>query len=101
MSQEQIKALIEALKSNPQLQQKLSTATSIEEATTLAAEAGYSISVDDITQAVSSSSLELSDAELEAVAGGGWGQLIKSLRNGGESCGHAVQKLTCNIIEKL
>jgi predicted ribosomally synthesized peptide with nif11-like leader len=98
MSQEQIKALIEAIKSNPELQQHFANATSIEEAARMATDAGFTITAADIAQALASGNIELTDAELEYVAGGGMGQLIKSFKNGGESCGNAVQKLTCNII---
>lgn len=101
MSQDQLQALIEAIKNNPQLQQQLSTASSIEEAAGIASEAGFNISSDDINQAIASSGLELTDSELEAVAGGGYGDLIKSLADGGQSCGNAVQELTCNMISVI
>jgi predicted ribosomally synthesized peptide with nif11-like leader len=101
MTQEQIQALIQAVSSSPDLQQKLAAATNIEDAARIAAEAGFELSSDDINEAINGASVELTDAELETVAGGSWGQLIKSLINGGESCGNAVQKLTCNVIEKI
>jgi predicted ribosomally synthesized peptide with nif11-like leader len=101
MTQEQIQALIQAVSSSPDLKQKLAAATSIEDAARIAAEAGFELSSDDINEAINGASVELTDAELEMVAGGSWGQLIKSIANGGDSCGHAVQKLTCNIVEKI
>jgi len=101
MNQQQIQALTDAVRSNPDLQSKLSAVTSFEEAAKLASEAGFPISPDELKQNIESGTVELTDSELEFVAGGGWGKLINSIRNGGESCGNAVQKLTCNIIEKL
>lgn len=101
MTQEQIQALIQAVSSSPELQQKLAAATNIDDAARIAAEAGFELSSDDINEAITGASIELTDAELEMVAGGGWGQLIKSIINGGDSCGNAVQKLTCNIKENI
>jgi predicted ribosomally synthesized peptide with nif11-like leader len=99
MTEQQIQAMIEAVKSKPELQSKLQTITNFEEAAALAAEAGFSVSVEELKQSIESGGVELTDSELETVAGGGWGKLIKSIIDGGESCGHAIQKLTCNIIE--
>jgi predicted ribosomally synthesized peptide with nif11-like leader len=99
MTPEQIQSMVEAVKSKPELQSRLQTITSFEEAAALAKEAGFTISSEQLKQSVENGSVELSDSELETVAGGGWGKLIKSIADGGESCGHAIQKLTCNIIE--
>ena len=99
MTEQQIQAMIEAVKSKPELQDKLKTITNFEEAAALAEEAGFSVSVEELKRSIESGGVELTDSELETVAGGGWGKLIKSIANGGESCGHAIQKLTCNIIE--
>ena len=97
MTQEQIQALIQAVRSSPELQQKLAAATNTDDAARVATEAGFELSSDDINEAITVTSIELTDADLEMVAGGGWGGLIKSLANGGDSCGNAVQKLACNI----
>lgn len=97
MTQEQIQALIQAVRSSPELQQKLAAATNNDDAARIATEAGFELSSDDINKAITGTSIELTDAELEMVAGGGWGALIKSLANGGDSCGNDVQNLTCNI----
>jgi predicted ribosomally synthesized peptide with nif11-like leader len=99
MTEQQIQAMIEAVKSKPELQDKLKTITNFEEAAALAEEAGFSVSVEELKRSIESGGVELTDSELETVAGGGWGKLIKSIADGGESCGHAIQKLTCNIIE--
>ena len=66
MSEEQLKAFLEKVKSDTNLQEKLKAADDAEAVAEIAKEAGFSISVDDITQAQS----ELSDEELEGVAGG-------------------------------
>ena len=97
MTQEQIQALIQAVRSSPELQQKLAAATNNDDAARIAAEAGFELSSDDINEAITGTSIELTDAELEMVAGGGWGDLVGSFANNGDSCGNAVQKLTCNI----
>ena len=66
MSEEQLKAFLEKVKSDTNLQEKLKAADDAEAVAEIAKEAGFSISVDDITQAQS----ELSDQDLEGVAGG-------------------------------
>lgn len=99
MTPEQIQSMVEAVKSKPELQSRLQSITTFEEAAALAEQAGFSISPEQLKQSIENGSVELSDSELETVAGGGWGKLIKSIADGGESCGHAIQKLTCNIIE--
>jgi len=101
MTPEQIQSMIEAVKSKPELQSKLQTITSFEEAAAIAEEAGFTLSPEELKQSVENGSVELTDMELESVAGGGWGKLIKSIANGGESCGNAVQKLTCNVIDVI
>jgi predicted ribosomally synthesized peptide with nif11-like leader len=101
MTQDQIQAFIDAVKANPELQQNLAASTSFEDAARIAREAGLGVSSEQLSQALEVGSVELSDAELEVVAGGGWGKLIKSLIDGGESCGHAVQKLTCKAIDAI
>ena len=66
MSEEQLKAFLEKVKSDTNLQEKMKAADDAEAVAEIAKEAGFSISVDDITQA----QFELSDQELEGVAGG-------------------------------
>ena len=70
MSEEQLKAFIEKVKGDTSLQEKLKTAADADAVTAIAKEAGFSISADDINKAQS----ELSDEELEGVAGGVTGQ---------------------------
>ena len=66
MSEEQLKAFLEKVKGDTSLQEKLKAAADANAVTAIAKEAGFSISADDLTNAQS----ELSDQELEGVAGG-------------------------------
>ena len=67
MSEEQLKAFLEKVKADTSLQEKLKAEGA--DPVAIAKEAGFMISADDITQAKS----EISEKELEGVAGGGWG----------------------------
>ncbi|AII43720.1 hypothetical protein KR100_10145 [Synechococcus sp. KORDI-100] len=69
MSEEQLKAFLEKLKADTSLQEKLNTTASAEAAIEIAKEAGFSINAEDI-QSMQSGTVELSDHELEQVAGG-------------------------------
>ena len=66
MSEEQLKAFLEKVKADTSLQQKLKGAADTNAVTAIAKEAGFSISADDLKNAQS----ELSEEELEGVAGG-------------------------------
>ena len=66
MSEEQLKAFLEKVKADTSLQEKLKSASDADAVVVIAKEAGFSISADDLKNAQS----ELSDEELEAVAGG-------------------------------
>ena len=70
MSKEQLKAFLEKVKSDTDMQEKLKATTSPEAAIEIAKEAGFSITAEDI-QSMQSQSGEVSDEELEAAAGGG------------------------------
>ncbi|EAU74594.1 Nif11-like leader peptide family natural product precursor [Synechococcus sp. RS9916] len=67
MSEEQLKAFLEKVKGDTSLQEKLKAAADADAVTAIANEAGFSISANDLTKLQS----ELSDEELEGVAGGG------------------------------
>ena len=69
MSKEQLKAFLEKVKSNAELQEKLKAAASPEAALQIAKEAGFSITAEDI-QSMQSATVEVSDDELEGAAGG-------------------------------
>ena len=66
MSEEQLKAFMEKAQGDTSLQEKLKAAADADAVAAIAKEAGFSISADDLTNAQS----ELSDQELERVAGG-------------------------------
>ena len=67
MSEEQLKAFLEKLKGDTNLQAKLKAAADSDAVLAIAKEAGFSISADDLKNAQS----EISEEELEGVAGGG------------------------------
>jgi len=66
MSEDQLKAFMEAVNSDPSLQEKLKSAGDVKDVVGIAKGAGFAISVEDLQNSQS----ELSDAELESVAGG-------------------------------
>ena len=66
MSEEQLKAFLEKVQVDTSLQERLKAAVDADAVTAIAKESGFSISADDLTKAQS----ELSDEELEGVAGG-------------------------------
>ncbi len=67
MSEEQLKAFLEKVKGDTSLQGKLKAAADTNAVAAIAKEAGFSISADDLKNTQS----ELSEEELEDVAGGG------------------------------
>jgi predicted ribosomally synthesized peptide with nif11-like leader len=68
MSEEQLRAFLEAVKADAGLQLKLKGAADIDAAVALAKEAGFVISVEELEAAAKA--VELSEEELESVAGG-------------------------------
>ena len=66
MSEEQFKAFLEKVQSDTSLQVKLKAAADANAVVSIAKEAGFSISADDLKNAQS----EISEEELESVAGG-------------------------------
>ena len=70
MSEEQLNAFLEKVKSDTELQEKLKAAASPEAAVEIAKDAGFSITAEDI-QSKASATVELSDDELEGASGGG------------------------------
>ena len=69
MSEEQLKAFLEKVKSDTSLQEKLKDASDVDAALAIAKEAGFAITAEDI-QSMQSATMELTDDELEGVAGG-------------------------------
>ena len=70
MSEEQLKAFLEKVQSDTELQEKLKIASSSEAAIEIAKETGFVITTEDIQ---SMQSAKVSDEELEGAAGGGSG----------------------------
>ena len=68
MSEEQLKAFLEQVKTDTSLQEKLKAAADADAALAIAKEAGFAITAEDIQSMQSAT--DLSDAELEGVAGG-------------------------------
>ena len=66
ISEEQLKAFLEAVKADAGLQEKLKAATDAAGAVAIARAAGYVISVEELQRAQS----EVSEEELESMAGG-------------------------------
>lgn len=81
MSEKQLKAFREAVKSDTRLQEKLEAATGYDAAVTIANEAGFSVCIADFQASMG----ELSDEDLEAVTGGegdaSWGQWWKNVKD--------------------
>ena len=70
MSEEQLAALLAKLKEDAGLQEKLKGAADLDAAVALAKEAGFDVSKADWLKYQANQTLELSDEELEEVAGG-------------------------------
>ena len=70
MPEEQLKAFLEAVKSDVGLQEKLKGAADLDAALELVKEAGFDVSKADLLRYQANQTLELSDEELEGVAGG-------------------------------
>ena len=68
MSEEQLKAFLDKLKADTSLQEKLKAAADSDAVLAIAKEAGFMISAEDLA---SGEPLELSEKELEGLAGGG------------------------------
>ena len=70
MSEEQLSALLAKIKQDAGLKEKLKGAANIDAAVAMAKEAGFDVSKADWLKYQSKKTLELSDEELERVAGG-------------------------------
>ena len=82
MSEEQLAALLAKLKDDAGLQEKLKGAADLDAAVAMAKEAGFDVSKADWLRHQAKQTLELSDEELEKVAGGtpdqcGFGKLMR------------------------
>ena len=72
MSEEQLTALLAKLKEDAGLQEKLKGAAVLDAAVALAKEAGFDVSKAYLLEYQAQQTLELSDEDLEKVAGGLW-----------------------------
>ena len=70
MSEEQLAALLAKLKDDAGLQEKLKSAADLDAALAIAKEAGFDVSKADWLRYQAKQTIELSDEELEGVAGG-------------------------------
>jgi predicted ribosomally synthesized peptide with nif11-like leader len=70
MSEEQIQALINAVKSDTALQERLKAAPDLDAVVAIAKEAGFVVTKEELKMAQKEATVELSDEELEAVSGG-------------------------------
>ena len=70
MSEEQLAALLAKLKDDAGLQEKFKGAADLDAAVALAKEAGFDVNKADLLKYQAKQTLELSDEELEGVAGG-------------------------------
>ena len=71
MSEEQLSALLAKLKEDAGLQEKLKGAADLDAAVTMAKDAGFDVSKADWLKHQAKQTFQLSDEELEGVAGGG------------------------------
>ena len=74
MSEEQLKSFLEKVKTDTELKEKLKGAADADAALAIAKEAGFAITTEDIQSMQFAT--DLSDNELEDVAGGAWTHYI-------------------------
>ena len=89
MPEEQLSALLAKLKEDVELQEKLKGAGDLDAAVAIAKDAGFDVSKADWLKYQAKQTLELSDEELEVVAGGSGG-------GGSGGTGMLSALLSCN-----
>ena len=89
MSEEQLSALLAKLREDAGLREKLQGAANLDAAVAMAQEAGFDLTKEDWLRHQAEQTLELSDKELEGVAGGGGGSTDKN------TCGYCLSEYTC------
>ena len=72
MPKEQLKAFLEAVKTDASLQEKLKASDNADAVVVIAKESGFSVSTDDFSKTQSA----LTKEELENLAGGNWSSCI-------------------------
>ena len=83
MSQEQLASLLAKIKEDSGLQEKLKGAADLDAFLTIAKKAGFDFSKADWLKYQAKQTLELSNEELEGVAGGRWDTSGKGCKNWG------------------
>jgi len=78
MSEEQLSALLAKLKKDTDLREKFQVAGGLDAAVAMAKKAGFDVSKADWLSYQTKHALELSDEELEGIAGGGVGAVSAS-----------------------
>ena len=91
MSEEQLKAFLEKVQGDTSLQEKLKAAADADAVAAIAKEAGFSISADDFKNA----QLDLSDEQLDSVAGGTFLPIPCDLGTGKECIGFTNSTNQC------
>ena len=89
MSKEQLKILLEKVKSDIELREKLKAAATADEAIAIAKEAGFSIVAHDFQSS-------MDDTELESAAGGFCGNTFHVDKNRRISMAHPLEGFGCN-----
>jgi predicted ribosomally synthesized peptide with nif11-like leader len=75
MSEDQLSALLAKLKEDAGLVEKFTSAADLDTALAIAKEAGFDVSKADLLNSQARETLELTDEQLEGVAGGGGGSI--------------------------
>ena len=70
MSEEQLKGFLEAVAADAELQEKLKAATDVEAVVAIAEAAGFVVSAEELEALVLQAQSEISEEELQGVAGG-------------------------------
>jgi predicted ribosomally synthesized peptide with nif11-like leader len=90
MSEEQLSALLAKLKEDTSLQEKLKGAADLDAVVAICKQAGFDVSKADWLRHQAKQTLELSDSELESVAGGIQATTLNLL-----TCGHSCPWSNC------
>ena len=86
MSEEQLTSLLAKLKEDAGLREKLKSAADVDAALVMAKEAGFDVSKADWLRYQAKQTLELSDEELEGLAGGAVANVLEEFGNGNCLC---------------
>ena len=86
MAEEQLTALLTKIKEDAGLQEKLKGAAGLDAAVAIVKEAGFAVRKADWLKYQAKQTLELSDEELEGIAGGGGGYWTSFCGDVGADC---------------